>query len=228
MSGRRIDAGNGGLRCSWGSTWGNDGVHVAVLDRQLGLRLASVVDVADLSSLRQCLADADVIAIDAPEALSSAPHAADEALSPKFRTARCAEIALGLEHRIWVPWVTPTVDRPLSPWMEVGFRVFEVAKSSGAQVAEVFPHAGFRTLAARRIPSKQTAEGLRVRVELLRQRGVTIDALEMWSHDSLDALLAAIVAYDVAQGTAVRVGCGHDASAIWLPQPADDILPAAT
>ena len=58
-------------------------------------------------------------------------------------------------------------------------------------------------------------------MRLLQNRGVAIEGLEMWSHDSLDALLAALVAHDVAQGTAVKVGCGHDASAIWLPFRAD-------
>ena len=82
---------------------------------------------------------------------------------------------------------------------------------------EVFPYAGFRVLAGGRIPSKQTAAGLRLRAELLRRSGVVSEALEMWSHDSLDAALAAVIAHDVAEGAAVRVGCGHDDSAIYLP-----------
>jgi predicted nuclease with RNAse H fold len=203
-------------------------VHVVALDAQLSLGDARVVDVEQLSSLGEILEWALVIAIDAPEALSTAPHADDESLPPKFRSARCAEIALGREHGIWVPWVTPTIDRPLSPWMHVGLRVFELAKASAAQVVEVFPHAGFRILSGGGIPSKQTAEGLRVRAELLKNRGVAIEALEMWSHDSLDALLAASVAYDVGQGTGVRVGCGHDASAIYLPAAVGPAAPAAT
>lgn len=196
-------------------------VHLVALDGSLSVGAAKVVDVEQLQSLRKVLESAYVVAIDAPEALCTSPHAADESLSPKFQSARCAEVALGREHSIWVPWVTPTIDKPLPPWMDVGFRVFELARASGAQVVEVFPHAGFRILAGDRVPSKQTAEGLRVRAELLQRRGVAIHALEMWSHDSLDALLAAVVAYDVGQGTAVRVGCGHDASAIWLPSRSD-------
>lgn len=192
-------------------------VHVVALDAGLRLATATVVDVAEIETLRDQLEQAEVVAIDAPAALSTAPHASDETLSPKFRSARCAEIALGREHAIWVPWVTPTADLPLPSWMDVGFRVFELAKASGAQAVEVFPHAGFRTLAGGKVPSKQTAEGLRVRAKLLQKGGVAVDALEMWSHDSLDAALAALVARDVARGTAVRVGCGHDASAIWLP-----------
>lgn len=99
-------------------------VHVVALDDELRIVAARVVDVADLESLRDVLASAQVVAVDAPEALSTAPHAEDETLPPKFRTARCAEIALGREHAIWFPWVTPTTEQPLSPWMRVGFDVF--------------------------------------------------------------------------------------------------------
>lgn len=194
-------------------------VHVVALDERLRLAAATLVDVADLETLRDYLKQADAVAIDAPEALSTAPHAGDEALGRKFRSGRCAEVAPGRDHAIWVPWVTPTAEQPLPPCMNIGFQVFELAKSCGVRAIEVFPYAGFRVLAGRRIASKQTAEGLRVRAELLRVRGVGIEGLEMWSHDSLDAALAALIAHDVAQGTAVRVGCGHDASAIYLPRP---------
>jgi predicted nuclease with RNAse H fold len=132
-------------------------VHLVALDDQLGLADARVVDVADLTSLRDLLERAEFVAIDAPEALSTAPHAEDLSLPPKFRSARCAEIALGREHGIWVPWTTPTPDRPLPPWMQVGFDVFELVKSVGGRAIEVFPHAGFRILNGRRIPSKLTA-----------------------------------------------------------------------
>lgn len=203
-------------------------VHVIALDGGLALGDARVIDVDQLQSLREILEWAYVVAIDAPEALSTAAHEGDETLSPKFRTARCAEIALGREHGIWVPWVTPTAAQPLAPWMQVGFDVFELAKSGRAQVVEVFPHAGFRVLASGKVPSKQNAQGLRARAELLKSRGVAIEALEMWSHDSLDALLAALVAHDVGQGSAVRVGCGHDASAIYLPASVGSPPEAAT
>ncbi|MDQ3913825.1 MAG: DUF429 domain-containing protein [Actinomycetota bacterium] len=192
-------------------------LHLVALDQDLRLVDARVSDVTELRSLREDLQQAQVVAIDAPEALSTAPHDDAESLSLKFRSARCAEIALGREHRIWVPWVTPTIDQPLARWMDIGFQVFGLARSCGVEAVEIFPHAGFRILAGGRIPSKLTAEGLRVRAQLLRDRGVAIGALEMWSHDSLDAALAALVAHDVAQGTAVSVGCGHDGSTIWLP-----------
>lgn len=196
-------------------------LYVVGVDERLRLQTGSVVDVVELELVRETLESAHVVAIDAPAALSTTPHADDETLSPKFRSARCAEIALGREHRIWVPWVTPTVDQILPPWMDVGLQIFELTKSCGVEAVEVFPHAGFRILADGRVPPKLTAAGLRVRAELLRGRGVVIEALEMWSHDCLDAALAALVAHDVAQGTALRVGCGHDASAIWLPSRSD-------
>jgi predicted nuclease with RNAse H fold len=47
---------------------------------------------------------------------------------------------------------------------------------------------------------------------------VTEARLEMWSHDGLDALLAALTAARCAEGVAVEVTCGHDGSAIWLPE----------
>lgn len=157
-----------------------------------------------------------MVAIDTLEEPSTAPHAGDETLSPKFRTARCAEIALGRERAIWVPWVTPTELDVCPGWMKVGFEVFAGARETGARVVEVFPHAGFRTLAGAKVPSKLTAAGLLARAELLRRAGVSVDGLDM-SHDSLDACLAALIARQVGTGVADRVSCGHDGSAIWLP-----------
>ncbi len=200
-------------------------VHVVGLNEKLALVAAHVIDVDEMESLEPLLQQAQVVAIDAPEALSTGPHSDDVALGNKFRSARCAEVSLGREHAVWVPWVTPTADQPLPAWMSVGFQVFELVKSRGVRAIEVFPYAGFRTLAGRRIPSKQTAKGLRVRAHLLGESGVRVEALDMWSHDSLDAGLAALVARQASEGHAQRVGCGHDESAIFLPRvvgiPAD-------
>ncbi|HEX2058068.1 MAG TPA: DUF429 domain-containing protein [Actinomycetota bacterium] len=194
-------------------------VHVVSLDEGLQLAAATVVDVSDLERLREDFDRAEVVAIDAPEALSTGPHTGDESLGRKFRSGRCAEIALGREHGIWVPWVTPRAGETLAGWMKVGFEVFAFARACGTRAVEVFPHAGFRVLAGGGIPSKLTAEGLRRRAELLRDNGVDVATLEMWSHDSLDAALAALVARQVTAGSALRAGCGHDSSAIWLPAP---------
>lgn len=61
-----------------------------------------------LDHLAEAAADAAVVAIDSPAQLSVKPHAADQHLSPKFQPARCAEVALGRNHGIWVPWVGPS------------------------------------------------------------------------------------------------------------------------
>lgn len=193
-------------------------LHVVVLDADFTLEQAAVIDVADLAGLPRVVSDCEVVAIDAPEALSTAPHAGDGALSPKFRVARCAEIALGREHKIWVPWVTPALEDLCAPWMLLGFRVFELLRQEGRRVVEVYPHGAFRRLAGGGLPSKATASGLVARAQLLRRAGCGLPGLEMWSHDSLDAAVAAVVARDVEAGCAEAVGCGHDGSAIWLPQ----------
>lgn len=179
-----------------------------------------MLDVSDLEGLPLVLSRSEVVAIDAPERVSGTPHAGDESLAPKFRVARCAEIALGRGHGIWVPWVTPAAEAVCPGWMRVGFKVFELARRPGRRVVEVYPYAAFRTLAGGAIPSKSTANGVFARAQLLQQVGVVADGLEMWSHDSLDACVAAVVARHVADGTAEAVGCGHDDSFIWLPRSA--------
>lgn len=175
-------------------------------------------DPTEFDALGEWAANADVIAIDAPAELSAAPHSSDEALSPKFRVARCAEIALGRDHRIWVPWTSPT-GPPVPGWIATGLRLYSaLAKRVPSELIEVFPYAGFRVLTSPSRLSKKTAvAGIRQRVAALRAWGLSVDDLELWSHDSLDAALAAIVALQRRNGTALRVTCGHDDSAIWLP-----------
>lgn len=194
-------------------------LHIVVLNADLSLRESLVMDVSDLEGLPLVVSGCEVIAIDAPEALSTTPHAGDDMLSPKFRLARCAEIALGLEHKVWVPWVTPASEELCQPWMLLGFQVFDLVRRDGRRVVEVYPHGAFRRLAGGGVPSKSTAAGLFARAQLLRHAGLGVDGLEMWSHDSLDAAVAAIVARHVGGGSAQAVGCGHDDSVIWLPRP---------
>lgn len=86
-----------------------------------------------------------------------------------------------------------------------------------ADVIEVYPHACFRVLAGKKLASKQTAAGTAERVSLLQEAGLEIQGLEMWSHDSLDAAVAALVAQRKSIGSATAVSCGHDDSAMWLP-----------
>ncbi len=191
-------------------------VHAVALDSEAAVVSVRVFDALDHDGLVAWAAGAGEAAIDSPDRWSTAPHQAEEKLSPKFRTARCAEIALGRDHRIWVPWTTPTERVP--GWMQVGIDVFAALGANGHRPVEVFPYAAFRILAGdRSLPPKQTADGARRRVELLEEAGLSGAALEMWSHDALDAAAAALVALHCAWGTARAVTCGHDGSAIWLP-----------
>lgn len=156
------------------------------------------------------------VAIDAPSALSPAVHRDDASLAPKFRVARCGEIALGREAGMWVPWVSPpagTTD--VAGWIAVGLRLFAALVEAGLEAVETFPHAAFRALAGSlRVPAKTSAEGLAHRVELLRAAGVVEPTLPLWGHDGLDACAAALVA---ASPDPQVLTCGHDGSSIWLP-----------
>lgn len=156
------------------------------------------------------------VAVDAPSALSVGAHADDAALAPKFRAARCGEVALGVERGVWVPWVSPPVGAAdVAGWITVGLSLFAGLSSAGFDSVETFPHAVFRTLAGGlRVPAKSSPEGLARRVELLRAAGVVEPTLAMWGHDGLDAAACAVVAADPR---ACAVTCGHDGSAIWLP-----------
>ena len=197
-------------------------IHCVRLDADARVEQTRVFGRAELGEVSGWLAGARVVAIDAPAQLSTAPHRGDPAVNAKFQTARCAEIALGREHGSWVPWVTPTVGGPTPGWMATGFAVYEALRDGRYDVLEVYPHAGFRALArGSPLPRKQTADGLRARIALLESAGASAEHLPMWSHDGLDALLAALIALQSASGHAVRVTCGHDDSAIWLPQPVE-------
>lgn len=193
-------------------------LNCIALDRKGSFAGGRVYDATELNVLSEWAGTADVIAIDAPAELSTAPHSSDEALSPKFRVARCAEIALGREHRIWVPWTSP-MRPPVPGWIATGLELYSaLAETVSAELIEVFPYAGFRLLTHPSRLSKKTAvAGIRQRVAALRSAGLSVDDLELWSHDSLDAAMAAITALRRRDGAALRVTCGHDGSAIWLP-----------
>jgi hypothetical protein len=158
------------------------------------------------------------VAVDAPSALSPLAHADDATLAPKFRAARCGEIALGREVGVWVPWVSPPASAPaadVAGWIAVGLSLFGALAAAGFEAVETYPHAVFRALAGgERIPGKTTPEGRRRRIELLRQAGIVEPTLPLWGHDGLDACAAALVA---AAPSPRIVTCGHDGSSIWLP-----------
>ena len=138
------------------------------------------------------------------------------ALAPDQAPA-IAEIELGRRHHIWVPWATPTEESAAQPWMRLGFGLFKLLLRAGQSPIEVYPYGAFRTLSGGFMGNKRSAAGAVARIALLRSRGVSADWLNMWSHDSLDALAGALVASDHADGRAEEVTCGHDGSAIWLP-----------
>lgn len=195
-------------------------LHCVAIDDAGRIQSVRLADPDEAVELVPAYTSPVIVAVDAPSSLSTRPHAADPnpRLAPKFRPARCAEIELNLRHRIAVPWVTPA-GPPVPPWMEAGFRVFEAFGSAGVEVIEVYPHAAFRVLYGSRLPRKTTRQGVSLRVDALASRGISGNTLPMWSHDGLDALVAAVVARDYANEDAVRVTCGHDDSAIWLPAP---------
>lgn len=195
---------------------GADRLHCVAIAESGAVAEGRIFAPPQLADLVDWLKGASYIAIDAPAMLSPALHPEDEALSLKFRSGRCAEIALGLDHRIWVPWVTPTHDPPM--WMRVGLDLFAALQAAGHDPIEVYPHAGFRVLAPEgKLPSKSTVAGLEARVRILEEARITSHAMLLWSHDSLDAAMGALIALRHARGQALRVGCGHDDSAIWLP-----------
>lgn len=194
-------------------------INCVALDEHGSFAGGRIYAATELTALSEWAAGASVIAIDAPAKLSTAPHRSDDELSPKFRLARCAEVALGREHRIWVPWTSP-IGSPVPGWIATGFELYSaLAQSVPAELIEVFPYAGFRVLTApARLAKKTSVAGTRQRVDVLRATGVRLDHLELWSHDSIDAALAAITALQRQTRSALRVTCGHDDSAIWLPR----------
>jgi predicted nuclease with RNAse H fold len=196
---------------------GADRLHAVAVDGELRVVRSAVFAALELPALVAWLGDSATIAIDAPAQLSTARHADDAMLSPKFRVARCAEIGLGRDFGIWVPWVTPTT-APASGWMATGFALYGALRAAGKDPIEVYPHSAFRVLVAPApLPKKQTVPGIRARVAALQKLGVVEPNLETWSHDGLDALVGAVVARDHDDGAARAATCGHDRSAIWLP-----------
>ena len=205
---------------------GASALHLAVLagDGPVGLvvRNAVTVDATDLDAVVQLAVDVDSIAIDAPAAVSTAVHRDDETISRKFRIARCGEIALGEQARIWVPWVTPPDPTPVPEWMRVGFSVWDALTSAGHAPIEVYPAGVFRVLAGEVPPKKTSLAGRRARIDLLAGAIDLPVGVDHWSHDGLDALAAALTAHQCATGRARA--CAHDeptcdGSAIWLPDP---------
>jgi hypothetical protein len=130
---------------------------------------------------------------------------------------------------IAVPYVTPPADSPpTAPWMQTGFNIWNRLLAADVLPLETYPHGVYWRLAGRPLLHKQLPSGALDRLATIR-RAIDVPAgIEMWSHDGLDALAAALVAWHAARGSAVRIDCSadsewstHDGSAIWLP-PVDE------
>jgi predicted nuclease with RNAse H fold len=174
----------------------------------------------DFGALVDLVRGASAIAIDAPAELSTAPHRDDASVNRKFRRARCGEIALGQQAGIWVPWVTPPEPELVPAWMQVGFTLWRSLRAAGCEPVEVYPAGAFRVLAGGPLPRKTTRAGLHARIGVLATHVELPAMVEMWTHDGLDALAAALTAHRADTGAGRR--CAHaapgcDGSSVWLP-----------
>jgi len=192
-------------------------LHAVALDDDGRVTDALTFGATDVRAVVAWAEGVTAIGIDAPDRWSTAPHADDASLSPKFRTARCGEIALGTNHGIWVSWTTPVTPVP-GTWISAGIDLFSALRAGGHDPLEVYPHGAFTVLndGVRPAP-KRTAEGREARIRLLQAAGVKAAWADMGGHDLVDATAAALVALHRAQGRATPATCGHDSSAIWLP-----------
>ncbi|HXH81840.1 MAG TPA: DUF429 domain-containing protein [Candidatus Tectomicrobia bacterium] len=206
--------------------------HLAVLDADGRLVAAGVYPTDDVESLVSDLADCEVVAIDSPDRWSGGPLPEHAWASQKFRSARCAELELGRRYGFWVPWVTPLPPRTVDDkarygWMSAGIALFH--RLGVDRAIEVYPNSIYRRLAGSTLSKKSTAAGAKERIELLRAWITPPRHIEMWSHDALDSLAAALVALQRLHGLAERVSCDHDGSAMWLPRtPSGSLTSSAT
>jgi len=117
--------------------------------------------------------------------------------------------------------------RPLHKWMEAGFRVFEIAKSSGyplyrgntdrlRQAIEVFPHASAIVLRGG-LPGRGVAKQVWRRRTLI---DAGIDTSALTSEDELDAALAALTGVRFIEGRTCEVG---QAGLLVLVLPVDEL-----
>jgi Protein of unknown function (DUF429) len=211
-------------RTSVGVDLGASTIHVVAVhgdrDAPPSVRDVRTFEAADVDGVVALARGAAAIGIDAPSQLSTANHRDDDSISPKFRVARCGEIALGQEARIWVPWVTPWVATKVPSWMQVGFASWSALRAADHEPLEVYPAGVFRVLAGSVPPRKTTRAGHDARVRLLARYVELPATTETWSHDTIDALAAALVAHQQAVGLARELrhdGPGCDPSGIWLP-----------
>jgi Protein of unknown function (DUF429) len=90
-------------------------------------------------------------------------------------------------------------------WMQVGFGLYAALAANGHAPIEVFPYAGFRLLSPTKLPKKTTRAGIVERVVRLEAQGIAAPWMGLWSHDALDATLAALVACGQLRGLPSRL-----------------------
>lgn len=204
----------------WGVDVSSRALHAVAIDDAGRVLDRRVIPASRMDDLAALVAGAAVVAVDAPSGWSEGRHLDDADLPPKFRTARCGEVALRARYGDAVPWPTPAGPGERTGWMEAGIAVHE-RLADVARTVEVFPHAAFLRLAGtRRLPRKSSPAGALRRAELLASAvEVDVDELVRWSVDDRDALAAAVTARDVARGRSAIAACdAHlDAAAIHLP-----------
>lgn len=138
-----------------------------------------------------------------------------------YRVPTAAEAAADERRQAWVTtgWLyfkelgRRGFERPADGWLPGSL-------GQAPAVLEVYPYAGFAALLGGTPPPRDTREGLRLRVLLLRSHGVQWD--EYFDHESLDALMAAFTAWRFWQGLAADVGDDRDGR-IWLPVPSGEL-----
>jgi predicted nuclease with RNAse H fold len=197
---------------------GAEYLHCARLDGAGCLVEARLFRADELAALVEWVGGGAVrVAIDAPGGLSAGHHLDDTTVSRKFRQARCSEIELGRQCGIWVPWVTP-IDESVTPgWMRLGIELHRRLGDRGVEPMEVYPHGVFHRLSGGvKLVKKTSLEGLRARLALLRAAGVAVP-IELLTHDGVDAVAAAVVAWGPSEGIGCPLGDDHDGSRIWLP-----------
>jgi predicted nuclease with RNAse H fold len=173
----------------------------------------------DVLAVAAFCGDTDGVAIDAPAGLSAGAHLADLTVAAKFRTGRCSEVAA----RPAVPWMAPMAGMPVPGWMAVGFDVWSALRAAGHDPMEVFPAGCFHRLNGGRWPARKTTPaGRQARVELLRPFLSLPAGADQWTHDSVDAAVAALVAYQGRDGAVASPhACSRpDGSQMWFPTEA--------
>jgi predicted nuclease with RNAse H fold len=185
-------------------------IYVAVIDGdgERSVVTRAVVEATDPAGIEQVVEicrGADAIAIDAPASPSGGLHANDGTTKRgKFTT---------------VPWVTPVAGGEFEAWMHSGFRLWNALVEAEHDPMEVYPAGCFWLLNGRRWPAKKTvAEGLKQRRAMLERFVELPETAAFWSHDAVDATMAAVVAMQgPTSARPARHGARCDSSTIWFP-----------